>query len=115
MYASDPNPGAPLEDMEPSSAAFWRDLHYSRPQPKRVLRGGPRIAPKSYTGSEEEKAVFSPNDIKVDCAGLSADQLSPEELSNIRDANSAELKVDCAGTSADQLPSAKISDKSSLS
>ena len=93
MYDSVPNPGVPLGDMEPSSDAFWRDLHYNHPHPRRVLRGGPRIAPKSDTESEEEKAVYS-KDIKVDCAGLSADQLSPEEPSNLRDANSAEPPVD---------------------
>ena len=111
MYDSVPNPGVPLGDMEPSSDAFWRDLHYNRPQSRRVLRGGPRIAPKSDTESEEEKAAPS-KDIKVDCAGLSANQLSTEEPSNLRDANSAGLQVDCDGSFADKLSPEKPSGKS---
>ena len=50
-YVAGRNPGAPLEDMEPSSAAFRRGLNNTRPKSKTILRGCPCLA---KTDSERE-------------------------------------------------------------
>ena len=60
MYASDPNPGTPLEDIESSSMDFWNNLHWDRPKPKLILRGGPRVAtPRIDTESAVDRAGSS--------------------------------------------------------
>ena len=70
MYASDPNPGIPLGEMDSESQTFWRKVRWECPKKSKiVLRGGPGIAsPRTPRISTEHVEA---------CDGSSADQPLP--------------------------------------